>query len=137
MFALFPLFLALLRGDFGGFDELPEFRILLQGLILLHFETGTKQEVFEGMAVEDAMDDQTEFVALEIDAVIPDPKAMEGASSPLELSELVHLSLHDLLGEAAELAEDLQLKFLGHPRELSRAGRIKDDLKGVHNGSAR
>ena len=56
---------------FGRLDQLPELRILLQRLVFRNLQTGAEEEVFEGMAVEDAMDDQAQVVPFEIDAVIP------------------------------------------------------------------
>jgi hypothetical protein len=36
------------------------------------------------------------------------------------------------LRQTAEFAEDLQLQFLGHARQFSRARRSEDDLEGSH-----
>jgi len=37
-------------------------------------------------------------------------------------------------GEAAELAEDVELRFLGHARQFGGAGRREDDLEWLHFG---
>src|ERR1035441_7278565 len=34
----------------SGFDQLPEFRILLERLVLLHLQSGAEEKVLEGMA---------------------------------------------------------------------------------------
>ena len=47
----------------------------------------------------------------------------------LEFAEFLQLGAHDLLRQPAEFAEDLQLQFLRHPRQLRRTGWIKNDLK--------
>src|ERR1035441_2429356 len=69
----------------SGFDQLPEFRILLERLVLLHLQSGAEEKVLEGMAVEDAMHDQAQLVAFEIDAVIPYPEPVQGSAGALEL----------------------------------------------------
>src|ERR1035437_7109369 len=89
------------------------------------------------MAAEDAVHHQAQLMPLEIDAVIPHPKPMQGSTGPLELAELVQLGAHDLLGQAAKLAKDLELQLFGHPRQLSGAGGIEDDLKRAHSIRAR
>ena len=117
---------------FRRLNQLPELGVLLEGFIFLHLQAGTEEEILESMAIEDAMDEQAQFVALEIDAVIADPEAVQGAACPFEFAEGVQFGLHHLLGQAAKLAEDLELEFLGHAGQLSRAGRIKDDLERTH-----
>jgi hypothetical protein len=74
---------------FGRFDQFPELRILLKGLVFLHFQTGTEKEVLEGMSVQNAMDYQAQLMAFEIDAVVTNSEAMERAAGALELAELV------------------------------------------------
>ena len=116
-------------GAFGGFDQLPELRILLERLVFLELQPGTEQEVLERVAIEDAVHYQAEVMAFEIDAVIPHPKPVQDPARALELAELVQLGVHDLLRQAAKLAEDLELQLFGHSRQFRRAGRIEDDLK--------
>lgn len=124
------------HGRGGGFNQLPELRVLLQRLVLLHLESGTVEKVLERVAVEDAMDQEPQFVPLEIDAVIADPKAVQDAAGPFEFAELIQLGVHHLLRESAEPAQDLQLQFFGHARQFRRAGRIEDDLKRTHETKA-
>ncbi len=116
----------------GGFDEVPEFRVLLQGFVFLHFEPGSKKEILERVAVEDAMDEESKLVTLEVNPVVADPEAVQNAARSLELPELVQLGVHDLLGQAAELAQDLQLELLGHARQFGGTGGIEDYLERSH-----
>src|SRR4051794_28730124 len=78
------------------------------------------------------MNHEAEFVPLEIDAIIPDPKAVQNSSVALEFAKLVELRLHDLLRQPTKLTEDLQLQFLGHSGKLRRAGGVEDDLERSH-----
>ena len=81
------------------------------------------------MAVENPVDDHAELVLFKIDAIIADAKPVENAPGAFQLAELLQLGGHDLLWQAAEFAEDLQLQFLGHLCQFRRTGRIKNDLK--------
>ena len=49
-----------------------------------------------------------------------------------EFAKVIQFGLHDLLGQATKLAQDLQLQFLGHPGQLRGAGRVENDLKRAH-----
>ena len=118
------------------FDEFPEFGILLQGFVLTDFQAGAEIKVLEGVSAEDAMDDDAEIMAFEIDAVIADAKAMQDAASAFEFAEFFQFRGHHLLRNAAELTEDLQLQFLRHFRQFRRAGRIKNNLERSHGWSS-
>ena len=118
---------------FGGLDQLPELRILLQRLVFRNLQTGAEEEVFEGMAVENAMDDQAQLVAFEIDPVISHSEPVQDSARPLEFAELVQLGIQDLLRQTAKLAEDLELELFGHPRQFRGAGRVEDNLKQAHS----
>ncbi len=72
------------------------------------------------------------LVPLEIDAIIPDPEAVQGAALLDELAELVQFRAHHLLRQAAKIAEDLQLQFLGHPRQFGGGGRRENNLERIH-----
>jgi spore coat protein U-like protein len=84
------------------------------------------------MAIEDAVHDQAQLVALEINAVIAHAEAMQGAACALEFAEFIEFGLHDLLGQAAKFAQNVQLQFLGHPGQFCGAGWVKDDLERTH-----
>jgi hypothetical protein len=84
------------------------------------------------MAIEDTVHHQAQLVALEIDAVISHPEAVQGPAGALEFPELIQLGIHDLLRQAAKLAEDLELQLFGHPRQFRRAGGVEDNLEGAH-----
>ena len=124
--------LALGGGAPGSFDQFPEPGILLERLVFRELEPGAEQEVLESVAIEDAVHYQAEFVAFEINAVIADPESVQGPAGALEFPELVQLGIHDLLRQAAKLAEDLELQLFGHPRQFRRAGRVEDNLEGAH-----
>jgi hypothetical protein len=127
----------ILVGTFGGFDELPEFRIFLQGFVLAELEAGAEKEILERVPAQDAVDEHAELVALKINAVIAEAETVEDVAVAFELAEIFQFAGDDVLRQAAKIAEDLELKFLGHPREFRRAGGREDDLKCVHqNGSA-
>ena len=118
---------------FSCLDELPKLRVLLKRFVLLHFQPGTEEEILQGMPVENTVDEQAEFMALKIDAIVADSEAVQGAAGPFQLAESVQLSLHDLLRQAAKFTEDLQLQFLGHACQFRRASGIKDDLERAHS----
>lgn len=116
----------------GGFDEGPEFGIFLEGGVFADGEVRAVEEVFEGVAAEDAVDDDAEVVLFEIDAVIAETEAMEDLAVAFQFAEALEFSGHDLVRQAAELAEDVQLQFLRHTGKFSRARGIKNDLKRAH-----
>ena len=102
-------------------------------LVFGGLDAGTiRRNHFQGVAAEDAMHQHAEAVAIEIDAIITDAKAVQDVAVALELAEVFEFAGDDMLGEAAKIAEDLQLEFLGHAREFRRAGRRENDLKRVH-----
>ena len=110
-------------------DQFPELRILLQRFVLLHLESRAEEKIFERVPAENAMHHQAQLVALKINPVISHAKPVQNSARPLEFSELIQLGLHDLLGQSAEFAQDLQLQFLRHPRQFGRAGRVKNNLE--------
>ena len=118
----------------GGFDHFPEFGIFLERFVFLGLEAGAEEEILEGMAAEDAVDEQAEVVPLEIDAVIADAETVQDAPALHEPAEFLQLSPAGLLRQPAELAEDLQLKFFGHARQFGGAGWRKNDLEWMHTG---
>ena len=79
------------------------------------------------------MDDDSQLVELEIHAVIANSKTMQGPPGTFEFAEVIHLGLHHLLRQAAELAKDLELEFLGHAGKFSRTCWVKDDLEWAHS----
>lgn len=119
-------------GGLGGLDEVPEFGILLERFILAGGKAGAEEEVLEGVPVQDAVDDHAKLMALEVDAVVANAETVHGASSALELAEVFQVRAHDLLGQAAEFAQNIELQVLGHARELSSTGRVEDDLERAH-----
>jgi len=78
------------------------------------------------------MHHQPERVTFKIDAIITQPKTVQRLIVAFQLSEAFEFRAHHFLRQSPELPQDLQLQFLGHPRQFRRAGRIKNDLKGSH-----
>ena len=78
------------------------------------------------------MHDDAQLVPLKIDAIISQPKAMQDLSVPLQFPEPFEIGFHHLLRQPAELAQNVQLQFLGHLRQFNRAGWIEDDLERSH-----
>ena len=78
------------------------------------------------------MHDDPQFMPLKIDAIVSQPKAMQDFSVPLQFPKPFEIGFHHLLRQPAELAQNVQLQFLGHLRQFDRAGRIEDDLEGAH-----
>src|SRR4051812_50101986 len=114
------------------FDQLPELRILLEGFIFLDREGGAVKEVFESVPAQDPVDDQTEFVALEINAIIANAEAMKDLASAFQLAESLQVGAHYLLGKAAKFTQNVQLKFLGHAGQFGCTSRVEDNLKRAH-----
>ena len=79
------------------------------------------------------MHHHAQFVALEIDAIIPQAKTVQGLAAPLQFAESLQLSAHHFLRQTAKLSEDMQLQFFWHSRQLTGAGGIKDDLEQAHD----
>lgn len=116
----------------GLLHQVPEFRILRQRCVFLGGEIGAEEKILERMLAEDAMDHDAQRVALEIDAIIAQPITGQRAAIASEVSVL-SLGPLQLLRQPPELAEDLELQFLGHPGEFTGAGGIEDDLKRSHH----
>ncbi len=129
---LTPFRLSIGRGADCGLNEFPELGILFEGLVFVKFEARTEVKILERVAAENAMDHHAELVPLEVNPVIAYAKAVERAAGALKLPELVEFGIHDLLWKAAKLAQNVELKFLGHAREFSGTDGIKDYLEGQH-----
>jgi hypothetical protein len=57
---------------------------------------------------------------------------MKDMAVTLEFSEILKFTGNNVLRQAAEIAQDLQLQLLRHPREFRRARRREYNLKGAH-----
>ena len=53
-------------------------------------------------------------------------------AATLEFSVAFKVRADDLLRQAAELSQNVKLKFLRHTRQFRGAGRIEDDLERAH-----
>jgi len=119
----------------SSFNHFPKLGIFLQGFVLAGFQTGTEQKILERMTAENPVDEDAQLMPLKIDAVITDPETVQRAPALFEPAKFLKFRAAHLLGQAAKLAEDLQLQFLGHPGQFSGAGRREDDLKRLHGNS--
>jgi hypothetical protein len=113
--------LVLLCGHLRRFNQLPELRAFLERLVLARFQSRSEQEILERVPVK-------------IDAVISHAKAVQDAPALLQFAEHIQFRAEHLLRQAAKIAEDLQLQFLGHPPELGGRDWREDNLKGLHRG---
>src|SRR5215471_12797801 len=104
----------LILRTFRRLDELPELRVFLQGLVFAHLDAGTEEEILERVLAQDAVDEDAELVAFEIDAVIADAEAVQDMAVAFELAEIVEFAGDDVGRQAAKIAEDLELQLLGH-----------------------
>lgn len=116
----------------GGLDELPELWIILENLVFTGGQPAPEQEVLEGIPAHDAMNDDAQFVPLEIDPVISQTKPVQDATISFQSTVLFEVRLDDFLRQSPEFAQDVELQFLRHFREFAGAERIKDDLKRLH-----
>jgi hypothetical protein len=105
---------------------------LLEGGILADGQVRAIEKILERVAAEDTVDDDAEVVLFELDAVIAEAKAMEDLSVALQFAKAFELGRHDLVGQPAEFAEDVQLQFLRHAGKLRRAGRVENNLEWPH-----
>src|ERR1051325_2188551 len=122
----------LMRALRCGFDEFPEFRILLKRLVFGNRKIRTIEKVFERVFIHDAIDQYAEFVTFEIDTVIAETKAMKSAASAMETAVFFQIVLYHFFRQAAEFAENVELEFLRHLGQFSRAGGIKNNLERTH-----
>src|SRR5437899_9791091 len=78
------------------------------------------------------MHHEPEFMPFKIDPVVPNAKALQNPSRPLEFAELINLRVHDLLRQTTKFTQNLQLQLLRHPRQFGGAGRVKNNLERAH-----
>jgi hypothetical protein len=116
----------------GRFDHFPELWILLQRLVFVRFQTGAEEKILQRVPAQNPMHDHAQFVPLEVNAVVAHAEPVQRPPRAFQFAELVQFGVHHLLRQAAKLAEDLQLQFLGHLRQFRGAGWIKNDLEWTH-----
>ena len=73
-----------------------------------------------------------QFVALEIDPVIPQAQAVERFAGAFQFTKALQFRTHDFLRQATKFAQDVELQFLGHFSQLGRAGGVENDLERSH-----
>ncbi len=117
---------------FSRLDEFPELGIFLEGLIFGDLDARAKEEILERMPTQDAMHQDAKLVALEINPVITHAEAVQDVAVAFQLAEIIKFAADDMLGQAAKVAQNLELQFLGHARQLGGTGGRENDLKRVH-----
>jgi hypothetical protein len=121
------------------FDLRPEFRIGLERFVLPQLEVRAVEEIFQRVSGQNAVNDDPQTMALEVNAVVGEAEAVERAAGFFEFPKRLQIRLDHVAGDAAELPEDFQLKPLGHGRKFGGAGGVEDDLEKPHerkSGSA-
>ena len=121
------------------FDLSPKFGIGLERLVLPQLEVRAVEEILQRVSGQNAMNDDPQSVALEVNAVVGESEAVERAARLFEFPKRLQIRLDHVAGNAAELPEDFQLEPLGHGRKLCGAGGVEDDLEEPHgrkSGSA-
>lgn len=78
------------------------------------------------------MHNEPQIVALKVHPEVADPKTMQGFSCSPEFSKSIQLVTKQLRWNPAKLTQNLQLQFLGHPRQFCGADGIEDDLERLH-----
>ena len=121
-----------LPARFGRFDQFPEFRILLKRLVFGDRQIRAVEKIFEAVFIQNAIHNHAELVPLKVNAIISDAEAVQVMPRAIQAAILVEVIFENLLRQAAEFAEDIELKLLRHFRQLSRAGRIEYDLERAH-----
>ena len=112
-------------------DHFPKLRVVLKLFVLARGQVRPEEEIAERVPAQDAMDDDAEHMAFEVEAIVAEAVAGEGASVAGQGAEVGVLAL-EFLREAAELAEDVQLEVPGELAEFGGTGRIEDDLERLH-----
>jgi hypothetical protein len=108
----------------------------LEGFVFAGGEAGAEEEVFEGVAVEDAVDDDSQCVTLEVNAVVSEAESAEGFSRAFEGAEVLKVAFEDFLGQTAKFAKDVELEFAGHFGQFRSADGVEYDLKLEHGFDA-
>ena len=101
----------------------------MQHFVLGHGEFGAEEEILDRVLVQDAMDEQAGFGALEVDAVFLGAIAVQIALLAMQLAEFIRIGFVEVLGQEIEFAQDLELKELRQLRQLGGAAVVEDDLE--------
>ena len=108
-----------LPGFFAFFDEFPELFGFGEGGVFAGIEFGAEEEVFEGIFVEDAMDDDAFVSDFEVDAVFGGAEAVEDFAFAIEASEAIAIEGFEVFGGDFDLGEEFELLGGGKLGDLS------------------
>src|SRR5688500_11727335 len=78
------------------------------------------------------MHQHPELMALKINSEVSDAKAVQNAPAASKLAEVTEIRPDVLLRQTRKLTENLQLKFLRHPRHFGGADRSENNLERSH-----
>ena len=93
---------------------------------------GAKGEVFEGVFVEDSMDDEAFRSFFKVDAVFTCTVAEESAVGAANRAEAVRMLFEKVSGKDIEFSKDLDLQRGRQLGDFGGAGGSEDDLEGGH-----
>ena len=115
-----------------GIDQFPELGVFGQRLVFRTGKLRAKGEVFQGIFVENAVDDEAGLLLLKIDAVVARAVTVEGTVGPANRAEAIGMTGQEVRGQDIELAQNLDLERGGELTDLRGAGRGENDLKSRH-----
>ncbi len=117
----------------AGLDQFPEMRVILQYLILTHIDidAGAEEEILERIAAQNPVDQNTQIMLFKVNPVISQTEAVKGPALTLQAPE-TFIGLINLLRQAAEFTQDIQLQIPGHLGKLRGGHRSEYDLKWSH-----
>ena len=98
---------------FGGVwrvDEVPKSWVFGEDFVFGKGKLGAKGKVFEGVFVEDSMDDKAFVGFFKIDSVISRTVSVEGAVRAADGPEPIGVFVEKIGGEDIEFTEDLDLE---------------------------
>jgi hypothetical protein len=116
-------------GFFSFFDEFPKLFGFGEGGVFTGIEFGAEEEIFEGIFVEDAVDDDAFVGDFEVDAVFGGAEAVESFAFPIEAAETFIIEGLEVLGGDFELGEEFELLGGGKLGDLGGGDFVEDDLE--------
>src|SRR5687768_17111348 len=84
------------RRGLRRFDQFPELRILLKGFVFADGEVRTIEKILEAILIQNAVNQDPEFVALEIDSIIAQAEPVQMFAGALEAPVFLEIGLQHL-----------------------------------------
>ena len=110
------------------FEELPEFRVVLEELILGDRQFAAEEKVFQRVFVEDAKDANDTVLFLEIDAVVFDAVTVNAFAVAGNLAEFPVGDVLEILRHDLEAVNQFDLQRARHRRQFFRAHGTENNL---------